>query len=375
MKLQSALLLTALAGLAAACSAPAGTASDKGGGDDPSATAVSELKLKDYRPQSIFRIPVTEVRTARYPIIDIHSHDYANTPEELADWVATLDSVGVRISAVQHCNWIGDSFEEVLEEYAPYKDRFCLWCCFDYTDFEADDWTERAVAYLEKCRAAGAVGVGELVDKGLGDVYARPVPGNGIHMDNPRLKPLIERCGELGMPISIHIAEPIWMYEPLDAANDGLMNGATWAVDTSAEGCRNYDELMETFERTLAAYPGTTFIACHYLNMTQDYERLGALLEKYPNLYLDIAGRIGESAVTPRATRRFLVKWADRVLYGTDNGMSGSMYRMTFRILETDDEHIYNPDYGYHWAYAGFDLPDDVLRKLYYENAARLLNL
>jgi len=372
MKLQLNQLLPALGLLLASC-AP-GAASDKGGGtaDDPKA-AVSELRLKDYRPQSIFNIPVTKVDRARYPIIDIHSHDYANSPEELREWVRTLDLVNVEQVHVLHCNWIGDSFEDVLKEYAPYKEKFRLWCCFDYTDFEADDWAERAVAYLEKCRTAGAVGVGELVDKGLGDVYARPVPGEGIHMDNPRLKPLIERCGELGMPISIHIAEPIWMYEPMDATNDGLMNGATWAVDTTVEGCRGYEELMETFERTLAAYPNTTFIACHYLNMTQDYERLGALLEKYPNLYLDIAGRIGESAVTPRATRRFFLKWADRLLYGTDNGMGADMYRMTFRILETDDEHIYNPDYGYHWAYAGFELPDEVLRKIYHDNAARLL--
>lgn len=234
---------------------------------------------------------------------------------------------------------------------------------------------EQAVRELERCHALGARGVGEMVDKGLGDTYARPVPGRGIHLDDPRLRPLIERCGELGMPVSIHIAEPIWMYEPLDRHNDGLMNGADWAVDTSAEGCRGYEELMATFERALAAYPGTTFIACHYLNMNQDLERLGRLLDRYPNLYVDIAGRAGESAATPRATRRFLVRYADRVLFGTDNGTDPGMYRMVFRILETDDEHFYNPDYGYHWAYSGFRLPDDVLRKIYYGNAARLLHL
>ena len=109
--------------------------------------------------------------------------------------------------------------------------------------------------------------------------------------------------------------------------------------------------------------------------MNQDLERLGTLLDRYPNLYVDIAGRAGESAATPRATRRFLVRYADRVLFGTDNGTDPGMYRMVFRILETDDEHFYNPDYGYHWAYSGFRLPDDVLRKIYYGNAARLLHL
>lgn len=335
---------------------------------------VQELKLKDFAPQSVFRIPVTQVDKARFSVIDAHSHDYAETDEQIREWVSTLDACGIVKTNVMHCSWIGRTFEEVVERYAPYKDRFAFWCCFDYTGFGSPDWAARAVARLEECRRLGAVGVGEMVDKGLGDTYARPVSGEGIHLDDPRLKPLIERCGELGMPISIHIAEPIWMYLPLDAHNDGLMNGASWAVDTSAAGCRNYEELMATFERAVAAYPRTTFIACHYLNMNQDLGRLGELLDKYPNLYVDLAGRMGESAVTPRATRRFLVTYADRILYGTDNGLSPEMYRLTFRLLETDDEHIYNPDYGYHWSYSGFGLPDEVLKKIYHDNAARLLN-
>ncbi|MCM1150603.1 MAG: amidohydrolase [Alistipes sp.] len=335
--------------------------------------AVQEIKLKDFRPESIFRIPVTQVEKARFAAIDIHSHDYARTDEEIRDWVEAQKACGIERTHILHCNWIGEPFETFVEKYAPYADQFAFWCCFDYTGYDEPDWAERAVAQLEKCRRMGAVGVGELVDKGTGDLYANPVPGEGIHMDDPKMRPLLERCGQLGMPVSIHIAEPIWMYLPLDERNDGLMNGANWAVDTTVEGCRDYEELMATFERTVAAYPGTTFIACHYLNMNQDLERLGALLDKYPNLYVDLSGRMGEAAVTPRATRRFLLKYADRVLYGTDNGMSPSMYRLTFRLLETEDEHIYNPDFGYHWAYGGFHLPDKVLRKIYRDNALRIL--
>lgn len=336
-------------------------------------TSVQELRLKDYRPRSIFRIPETRIDKARFPVIDAHSHDYAESDEQIRTWVAAMDACGISKTNLMHCSWIGRPFEEVVARYAPYGDRFAFWCCFDYTGFGEPDWAARAVQRLEACRSMGAVGVGEMVDKGLGDTYARPVSGEGIHLDDPRLRPLLERCGELGMPVSIHIAEPIWMYEPLDPLNDGLMNGANWAVDTSAEGCRGYEELMATFERAVAAYPSTTFIACHYLNMNQDLERLSRLLDRYPNLYVDLAGRMGEATVTPRATRRFLVRYADRVLYGTDNGMSPEMYRMTFRLLESDDEHIYNPDYGYHWAYSALDLPDDVLRKIYHDNAARLL--
>lgn len=363
------LLLASAAALFCGCTAakrPHAASSD-------AAASVQELSLKDYRPRSIFRIPETRIDKARFPVIDAHAHDYTESDEQIRTWVAAMDACGIRKTNLMHCSWIGRPFEEVVAAYAPYGDRFAFWCSFDYTGFGEPDWAARAVQRLEACHRMGAVGIGEMVDKGLGDTYARPVSGEGIHLDDPRLRPLLERCGELGMPVSIHIAEPIWMYEPLDAENDGLMNGANWAVDTSADGCRGYEELMATFEHAVAAYPSTTFIACHYLNMNQDLERLSRLLDRYPNLYVDLAGRMGEAAVTPRATRRFLIRHADRVLYGTDNGMSPEMYRMTFRLLETDDEHIYNPDYGYHWAYSAFDLPDDVLRKIYHDNAARLL--
>jgi len=233
---------------------------------------------------------------------------------------------------------------------------------------------EHCIAQIEKCRKLGAIGIGELGDKGLGDLYARPVEGKGIHIDDPQLKPVLEYCGEIGMPISIHIAEPYWMYLPIDKNNDGLMNGGTWHVDTTVPGCYDYDELMQSFENAVRENPKTIFIACHYLNMNQDLPRLGALMDKYPNLYIDISGRFGEAAQTPRATRAFIIKYQDRIFYGTDNGMSADMYRTTFRILETEDEHFYIPDYGYHWYYSAWYLPDSVLKKIYHENAEKLLN-
>jgi predicted TIM-barrel fold metal-dependent hydrolase len=131
---------------------------------------------------------------------------------------------------------------------------------------------------------------------------------------------------------------------------------------------------MATFENALRENPATIFIACHYLNMNQDLPRLGAMLDKYPNMYIDISARVAESAHTPRATREFLIKYQDRVLFGTDNGMAADMYRNIFRILETEDEHIYIHDYNYHWALSAFYLPDTVLEKIYNKNAKRILN-
>lgn len=329
------------------------------------------ILLKNFAPKVVNNIPMTEVTRAKFPIIDMHSHDYVERAEDIAEWVKVMDAVGVEHTAIMHCSWIGRPFEEVIELYAPYKDRFRFWCCFDYSDM-SEEGISKACETLARYKALGATGVGELGDKGEGDTYARPVSGQDIHIDDPRIQPLIRKAGELKMPISIHIAEPYWMYLPMDETNDGLVNAVTWHVDTT--NCYGYDKLIESFENAVRENPGTLFIACHYLNMTHDWPRLGALLDKYPNMYVDISARVAESAHTPRATRDFLIKYQDRVLFGTDNGTEAPMYHTIFRVLETNDEHFYMPESEYHWALSGFNLPDEVLKKIYRENAERILN-
>ena len=335
-----------------------------------SSSPVDGILLKDFNPLVVDNVPVTYIERAKFDIIDMHAHDYAETDEEIAQWCKTMDEVGVLNTAVMHCSWIGRPFEEYVAAYGPYKDRFRFWCCFDYTDM-SEEGIQKACETLERYHEMGAIGVGELGDKGEGDTYARPGDGTGIHIDDPRIKPLIQKAAELKMPISIHIAEPYWMYLPMDETNDGLANAVTWHVDTT--NCLGYNALVQTFENAVRENPNTIFIACHYLNMNHDLPRLGALLDKYPNMYIDIAARVAESAHTPRATREFLIKYQDRVLFGTDNGMDPEMYRKIFRVLESNDEHFYIPDYGYHWALSGFNLPDEVLKKIYHDNAERIL--
>ena len=320
--------------------------------DDAAANPGEKVLLKDFRPVVVNNIPVTAVQRAKFDIIDMHAHDYAASEEEIAQWCATMDEVGVLNTAVMHCSWIGRPFEEYVEAYSAHKEHFRFWCCFDYTDM-SEAGIQKACETLARYHEMGAVGVGEL------------------HIDDPRIQPLIRKAGELRMPISIHIAEPYWMYLPMDETNDGLLNAVTWHVDTTH--CLGYNALVQTFENAVRENPNTIFIACHYLNMNHDLPRLGALLDKYPNMYIDIAARVAESAHTPRATREFLIKYQDRILFGTDNGMDPQMYRNIFRVLETNDEHFYIPDYGYHWALSGFNLPDEVLKKLYHDNAARIL--
>ncbi|MEQ5789830.1 amidohydrolase family protein [Muricauda sp. NFXS6] len=335
--------------------------------------AQEDVLLKDYRPKSVYNIQKTEVAKAKYPVIDVHSHPYASSDEEIREWIKTMDEQGVEKTLILSYQ-TGDKFDSIYNVYSKYGDRFEIWCGFDYTGYEEKGWTEKAIKELERCFKVGAKGVGELGDKGLGLFYSGPSPAPGMHINDPRMQPLLKRCGELRMPVNVHVAEPIWMYEPIDNQNDGLMNAENWQIDKSKPNLLLHGELINTLEEAVSNNPGTTFIACHYANCSYDLNILGRLFDKYENLYADISARYAETAPTPRATGAFYKKYQDRLLYGTDMGMEPSMYRTTFRILETGDEHFYEHDlFGYHWALNGLDLDDETLRKVYSENAKKIL--
>ena len=340
------------------------------------------IKLKDYRPRSIYKIPVTNIKKARYSAIDVHSHpaEWMSNPVAVSDtalshWVKVMDQVGIEKTIIMTC-YAGAQFDSLYAKYSAFGERFELWCGFDYSGYMEDGWIERAVKELERCYNMGAKGVGELADKGsgIGDFSNSPTPGYKLHIDDPRLRPLFQKCGELKMPVNIHVAEPYWMYEPMDSANDGYMNAYKWKIDLSDKDKLNHPQLINTLETVVRENPKTTFIACHLANCEYDLEILGTLFRKYPNLYADLGGRFGEIAPIPKYMNSFLGKYQDRILYGTDMFYDPAMYATTFRILESNDEHFYEIDlFGYHWPLYGFGLKNDVLKKIYYENAKRIL--
>lgn len=340
----------------------------------PAQSIGDSLLLKDYHPVSIYRVPVTTVPRAAFPVTDLHSHPYAKSDAEIDQWVKTMDSAGIARTVILTYS-TGARFDSIVDRYSRYPGRFLFFCGFDYTGFGRPDWAEKAVAELDRCYRKGARGIGELGDKGEGELYSQPTPGRGIHIDNPELKPLLNRCAALKMPVVIHVAEDQWMYEPIDAHNDGLMNADKWHVNMNVPGKLGHDELIAGLDRAVGENPGVTFIACHYMNCCADLGKLGAMLDKHPNLYADIAARYGEVAPIPRATAEFIIKYAGRLVYGTDMGTRLAMYRSTFRILESADEHFYDPSLDtYHWALYGLNLPKDVLRKLYQSNAEKILH-
>lgn len=331
------------------------------------------ILLKNYRPRSIYNIPVTKVEKAKFTVIDMHSHPYAKSPEQIKEWIKIMDRFGIQKTMILSYA-TGARFDSIYKLYAPFSNRFDVWCGFDYTGYNEPGWSEKAVKELERCHKMGAKGVGELGDKGLGELYSTPVPAVGMHADDPRMKPLFQKCGELKMPVSIHVAEPMWMYEPMDSTNDGLMNAYQWKVDQSKPNLLTHQQLIQTLENIARENPKTIFIACHLANCEYDLSILGNLFKKYRNLYADIAARYAETATIPRYMLSFFNQYQDQIVYGTDMGYEPSMYEMTFRILQTNDEHFYEIERtGYHWPLHGFGLPDEVLKKVYGANALKIM--
>jgi len=329
------------------------------------------ILLKDYRPKSIYKIPVTEIDKAKYPITDMHSHPYAKTAQKIEEWVKTMDEVGVQKTVILTMA-TGTEFDDIYRKYAKYPDRFEMWCGLDLSGYDKQGFGPAAVKELERCRQVGARGVGEIHDKGNGLVSGKS-KAPGMHPDDTRMDALWERCGELEMPISLHVAEPIWMYQKMDKTNDGLMNADHWRLENKPHVV-SLPGMIDILDRTLAKHRRTTFIACHFANLDYDLARLGEMFDRNPNLYADISARYAETAPIPRFASKFYEKYADRLVYGTDMGLDKPMYRVTFRILESLDEHFYEIEqFDYHWSLNGFGLSGEILKQVYQDNAAKLV--
>jgi predicted TIM-barrel fold metal-dependent hydrolase len=251
---------------------------------------------------------------------------------------------------------------------------------------EKSGFGPQAVESLEACHGAGARGVGEIMDKGAGldapigtepAAWAVPVAGPRPHPDDPKLDALWDKCAKLWMPCSIHVSDPIWAYEPMGKTNDGLMNGWKWRIELKPD-MWGHNQLIESLERAAHQHPKTIFVACHLANLDYDLNRLGQLFDRNPNLFADISARFAETAPIPRFVNQFFQKYSDRVLYGTDMAYNQRLFSTTFRILESNDEHFYEQDlnfnFNYHWPLNGFGLPDDVLKKIYHDNAMSIFN-
>jgi uncharacterized protein len=329
------------------------------------------LLLKDYKPQSIFNVPKTQVLKAKYPAIDMHMHAPRGGGK--------LDSIALAIiknmnetnvqKTILFCG-TGKGFDQLAAVFGKYPDRFELWCGFDLTGYDKPGFGPATIIELERCVKLGAKGVGEISDKGSGLSRGQ---GPAMHLDDPRMDPILEKLADLKLPINMHTGDPRWMYEPMDAKNDLLFEAYFFRLDNQ-KNILNHAEMIATLERTIKKHPRVTFIACHFMNLTYDLGQLGNLFDKYPNLYADISQRESYIASIPRFASKFMEKYADRLVWGTDQGYSLPMYRNSFHILETTDEHFYAWDVANtRWCLYGLGLSDVTLKKLYRDNSLKIL--
>jgi hypothetical protein len=334
-----------------------------------SAANPNTILLKNYRPKSIYQVPVTQIAKARFPIIDMHSHPYAKTGAEIAQWLRTMDEVNIEKTTILTMA-TGKEFDAIKKKYS--AGRFELWCGLDFSTHARADFPRAALDELQRCHDAGAKGIGEIHDKGQG-LRSGKSTAPGLHPDDPRVDAIWEKAAELRLPVSLHVADPIWMYQLMDAHNDGLMNAYEWRLDNQPNIVK-LTGMVDILERTATRHRNTTFIACHFANLDYDLAHLGEVLHRNPNLYADISARYAETAPIPRFAAKFYEKYSSRLVYGTDMGFDADMYKVTFRILESEDEHFYEIDqFNYHWPLYGLALNDQVLSNVYHETAARLL--
>jgi predicted TIM-barrel fold metal-dependent hydrolase len=339
---------------------------------------MDKVLLKDYAPKSSLVVPETKIEKARYPAIDVHTHTHSSMnnvkgPAEVAAWVQTMDEVGIATSVV-FTDAVGAEFDRQYAWFKPYGHRFVVFCSIDANNIEAPDYPRRAVAELERCYRAGARGVGEVTDKGWGVQPAfsdsRPLPRDRrMHPDDPRLDPFWDKCAELKIPINIHVADHPSCWQPLGPNQE--RTGDFQTFNLVGKDVPSYDELIASRDRMVAKHPKTTFIACHLGNQGHDLPTLGQSLDRYPNLYVDIAARDYELGREPRAALKFFTKYKDRVLFGTDMGRAQAMFQGWWRLLESADEFMPGRLW---WRQYGLELPAPVLEALYRGNARRVLN-
>jgi predicted TIM-barrel fold metal-dependent hydrolase len=361
------------------------------------------LSLADFEPKSMLQTRETHVDRARFPAIDIHTHisvsaksndgvelaaerEYLATPQEL---LGVMDRTNVR-SMVNLTGGYGTGLAETVAKYdRSFSDRFYTFTEPSYSQFIDTNYPSLQAQAIEKAHRDGARGLKILKTLGL---YLREniTSGTLVKIDDPRFDSMWDACGQLNMPVAIHVSDPIAFFLPTDRFNERyeeLVNHPDWSFH--GKDFPSNAELIEARNRVIARHPKTRFIVLHVGNFAENLANVGENLDRFENMTIDIAARIGELGRQPRAARAFFDKYQDRVLFGTDATPHGDdtpqqlfnerLYQIYFRFLETGDEYFdYAPSkvppQG-RWRISGIDLTESVLRKVYQQNAARELRL
>jgi predicted TIM-barrel fold metal-dependent hydrolase len=367
------------------------------------ATAHKGLDISEYQPKSMLRVKETVVERARFPVIDVHTHisesvkhvkgvavdparNFLASPNELLE---VMERRNIR-AMVNLTGGFDSGLIETLTKYdRAFPGRFYTFTEPSYNRLKEPDYPRIQAQAIQDAHKNGARGLKILKTLGL---YLRENISSGklVKIDDTRFDPMWDVCGQLGMPVAIHVSDPIAFFTPTDKYNERfeeLNNHPDWSF--YGGDFPSNAELLEARNRVMARHPKTQFNVLHVGNFAEDLENVSENLARYPNMWVELGARIGELGRQPRTARRFFDRFQDRILFGTDAVPHGEntpqqifgdqLYQIYFRFLETDDEYFdyapsQIPPQG-RWRIYGLNLPEQILKKVYQENAARLLRI
>jgi len=297
---------------------------------------------------------------------------------DVSELVKIMDECNVK-AVVNLDGGYGENLDKHLKMLKePYPDRFIVYAGIDWSKVNEPGFSEYSVKQLEESVKKGAQGLKIFKALGLG---VKDEDGSYLRVDTPKMDAVWEKCGELGIPVTIHVADPVAFFTPLDRFNERLeelINHPDWMFNKPE--FYSHDELIEQRNNVIQKHKNTVFIGAHIGNYPENLQKIAEYLDEYPNFNIDICARLSELGRQPYSARKFFIKYADRVLFGTDGCDAGpinaEMYQLHWRFLETDDEY-FDIEKSHHfqgrWRVYGIYLPDEVLEKIYYLNAERLI--
>ncbi|WP_282160754.1 amidohydrolase family protein [Ulvibacterium marinum] len=330
-----------------------------------------EMGFEEYNPISTLVVPETKIKKAKFPFIDVHSHQFRMGSQNLSNLINPMDQMNMAIM-VNLSGGSGNGLQRMLDNVSEnYPNRFVVFANVDFDGAGAKGWTENAVAQLEKDVKAGAKGL--KVYKSLG-LRNKDVNGNRLAIDDPHLDSIWAKCGELGIPVLIHAADPKPFWDPMDSKNERWLELKTRPRRKRSDtNPAPWQQIIDEQHRMFKKHPNTKFINAHMGWYANNLGKLGELLDEMPNMYVGIGAVIQELGRQPRNAKKFFAKYQDRILFGKD-AWNPDEFPTYFRVLETNDEYFpYYKKYHAFWSMYGLGLPDEILKKVYYKNALKLI--
>jgi predicted TIM-barrel fold metal-dependent hydrolase len=334
-----------------------------------------KMDFEEYDPPSSLVVEEHHLTRSKFPFIDIHNHQGNMNTSDFTDLISKMDALnmGVMVNlSGRGFGGGGDHLEKSIENIkGRYPNRLVLFTnVADFRDIDNPEWAARIVRQIEDDVKRGAMGL--KIYKSLG-MFNRDKNGKRIQIDDPRIDPVWAKCGELGIPVLIHAADPKQFWDPIDKNNERWLELKLHPTRRHDTDTVKWETIIKEQHNIFRKHPKTKFINAHLGWYGNDLKKLGGLMDQFPNMYTEIGAVIAELGRQPRAAKAFLTKYQDRVLFGKDSWVQDE-YETYFRVLETEDEYFpYHKRYHAFWRMYGIGLPDDILKKIYYKNALKLL--